>query len=53
MCNDRERWTQEKEHKPANNAIDMAASMGIELMSDVQHSNLRVSTRNFPMASLI
>jgi hypothetical protein len=38
---------------PANNAIAMVAAADIELVSDVQHSNLRASTRNFTMASLI
>ena len=36
VCYDREALESRKEHKPENNAIDMAAAMGIELLSEEQ-----------------
>jgi hypothetical protein len=35
VCYDREGQESRKEHKPENNAIDMAAAMGIELLTEV------------------
>ena len=34
VCYDREALESRKEHKPANNAMDMAATMRIELLSE-------------------
>src|SRR5690554_3949687 len=36
VCYDREALEARKEHKPKNNAIDMAADMGIELLTEEQ-----------------
>src|SRR5204862_515230 len=36
VCYDREALESRKEHKPKNNAVDMAAAMGIELLSEEQ-----------------
>jgi hypothetical protein len=41
FCYDREALQARKEHKPANNAIDMAAAMGIELLSEEQYRELQ------------
>ncbi|MBK7410704.1 MAG: DUF4256 domain-containing protein [Saprospirales bacterium] len=41
VCYDREGQESRKEHKPENNAIDMAASMGIELLSEAQYRVLQ------------
>lgn len=41
VCFDREGLESRKEHKPANNAIDMAAEMGIELLSEEQYRDLQ------------
>ncbi|MES2141175.1 MAG: DUF4256 domain-containing protein [Bacteroidota bacterium] len=40
VCYDREALDSRKEHKPANSAIDMAADMGIELLSEEQYREL-------------
>jgi hypothetical protein len=40
-CYDREALESRKEHKPENNAIDMAAAMGIELLSEEQYRELQ------------
>ena len=37
VCYDREGLESRKEHKPANNAIDMAAAMGIELLTEEEY----------------
>jgi len=37
FCYDREALESRKEHKPRNNAIDMAAAMGIELLTTEQY----------------
>jgi hypothetical protein len=37
VCYDREALESRKEHKPENNAIDMAAAMGIELLTEEQY----------------
>ena len=37
VCYDREGLESRKEHKPENNAIDMAAAMGIELLTEEQY----------------
>ncbi len=41
FCYDREALESRKEHKPANNAIDMTAAMGIELLSEEQYRELQ------------
>ena len=41
ICYDREGLESRKEHKPENNAIDMAADMGIELLSEEQYRELQ------------
>lgn len=41
VCYDREGQESRKEHKPQNNAIDMAAAMGIELLSEEQYRELQ------------
>lgn len=41
ICYDREALESRKEYKPANNAIDMAADMGIELLSEQQYRELQ------------
>lgn len=40
-CYDREGLESRKEHKPANNAIDMAAEMGIEMLNEEQYRALQ------------
>jgi Protein of unknown function (DUF4256) len=40
-CYDREGQESRKEHKPENNAIDMAAAMGIELLTEEQYRELQ------------
>src|SRR3979490_2031568 len=37
LCYDREALESRKEHKPKDNAIDMAADMGIELLTEEQY----------------
>jgi hypothetical protein len=41
ICYDGEALESRKEHKPENNAIDMAAAMGIELLSEEQYRELQ------------
>ena len=41
VCYDREGQESRKEHKPESNAIDMAASMGIELLTEEQYRALQ------------
>ena len=41
VCYDREALDSRKEHKPENNAIDMAAAMGIELLTEEQYRELQ------------
>lgn len=41
VCYDREGLESRKEHKPANNAIDMAAAMGIEILTEDQYRELQ------------
>lgn len=45
LCYDREALDGRKEFKPANNAIDMAASMGIELLTEEQYRALQSRQR--------
>jgi len=41
LCYDFKAWESRKEHKPKNNAIGMAAEMGIELLTEVQYRELQ------------
>ncbi|MEO8498192.1 MAG: DUF4256 domain-containing protein [Planctomycetota bacterium] len=41
VCYDREGLESRKEHQPENNAIDMAAAMGIELLTEAQYRDLQ------------
>ena len=41
LCYDREALDSRKEHKPENNAIEMAASMGIELLAEEEYRKLQ------------
>ena len=41
LCYDREALESRKEHKPKNNAVDMAAAMGIELLTEGQYRELQ------------
>src|SRR5688500_11012254 len=41
ICYDGEALESRKEHKPKNNAIDMAAAMGIELLTEEQYRELQ------------
>ncbi len=41
FCYDREALEARKEHKPQNNAIDMAADMGIDILTEEQYRGLQ------------
>jgi hypothetical protein len=41
LCYDREALDSRKEHKPKNNAMDMAAAMGVELLTEEQYLELQ------------
>src|SRR4030088_3089743 len=41
LCYDRQALESRKEHNPKNNAIDMAAAMGIELLTEEQYRELQ------------
>lgn len=41
LCYDREALESRKEHKPENNAVDMANAMGIELLTEEQYRELQ------------
>jgi len=41
VCYDREALESRKQHKPENNAIDMAADMGIEILTENQYRELQ------------
>jgi hypothetical protein len=41
LCYDREALESRKEHKPENSAIDMAAAMGIEILTEEQYRELQ------------
>ena len=41
LCYDREGLESRKEHKPENTAVDMAAAMGIELLTEDQYRKLQ------------
>ncbi|MGJ7919118.1 DUF4256 domain-containing protein [Neobacillus sp. LXY-4] len=48
VCYDREALESRKQHKPENNAIDMAADMGIEILTEEQYRELQ-ELGNFDM----
>src|SRR5215831_14045983 len=41
LCYDREALQARKEHKPKHNAVDMAAAMGIELLTEEEYRELQ------------
>ena len=41
LCYDREALESRKEHKPKNNALDMAADIGIELLTEEEYRELQ------------
>jgi hypothetical protein len=41
LCYDREALESRKQHKPENNALDMADAMGIELLTEEQYRQLQ------------
>ena len=41
ICYDREALESRKEHKPANNALDLASAMGIELLTEEEYRELQ------------
>ena len=41
VCYDREALESRKEHKPKNSALDMAAAMGIEILTEEQYRELQ------------
>jgi hypothetical protein len=41
LCYDREALDSRKEHKPASSALDMASSMGIDLLNEEQYRQLQ------------
>ena len=41
LCYDRKAWESRKEHKPENNALDMADDMGIEILDEEQYRALQ------------
>lgn len=41
LCYDREALESRKEHKPKNNAMDLAAAMGIEILTEEQYRTLQ------------
>jgi hypothetical protein len=41
LCYDREALESRKEHKPKNNAVDVATSMGVEILTEDQYRELQ------------
>lgn len=41
FCYDREAWVSRKENLPANNAVDMAAAMGIDILTEEEYRELQ------------
>ena len=41
LCYDREAWESRKQHKPKGSAVEMAADMGIELLTEEEYRNLQ------------
>lgn len=42
LCYDRASWESRKENKPADNAMDMAKEMGIEILTEAQYRELQM-----------
>lgn len=41
FCYDRKAWESRKEHKPKDNAVDVAAEMGVELLTEEEYRYLQ------------
>ncbi|MCU0750396.1 MAG: DUF4256 domain-containing protein [Akkermansiaceae bacterium] len=41
VCFDRAGWESRKEHRPENNALDLAAAIGIEILDEAQYRHLQ------------
>lgn len=41
LCYDRAAWEARKEHKPSDNAMDVATAIGIEILSEAQYRDLQ------------
>jgi hypothetical protein len=41
LCYDREAWEKRKEHKPENTAIDVAAAMGVAILTEEEYRELQ------------
>lgn len=41
LCYDREAWESRKEHKPKDTAVDMAAAIGIEILTEDEYRELQ------------
>ena len=41
LCYDRAAWEARKEHKPESNAVDVAAAMGIEILTEEEYRGLQ------------
>jgi hypothetical protein len=41
LCYDRKAWDSRKENKPENNAVDVAADMGIEILTEKEYRELQ------------
>ncbi|MGI8813225.1 MAG: DUF4256 domain-containing protein [Pyrinomonadaceae bacterium] len=41
LCYDRAAWDSRKEHKPADTAVDMAAGIGVELLTEDEYRELQ------------
>lgn len=41
VCFDRAGWESRKEHRPENNALDLAATIGIEILDEAQYRHLQ------------
>src|SRR6187551_661149 len=42
LCYDRKAWESRKEHKPDNNVMDVAADIGIDLLTEEQYRELQL-----------
>lgn len=41
LCYDRAAWESRKENKPADNALDLAAAMGVEILTEAEYRSLQ------------
>ncbi len=41
LCYDRAAWEARKEHKPQNNAVDLANAMGIQILTEAEYRELQ------------